>query len=200
MSCDVAEVTESLENELCSFSKLCHFTYVTADSDSPSFPSLHLRHSSISVPSLASPTSQLILQPFRCFTYVTAHSPTLLSPLLRHRIFTYCTSAGEPPRHGLSRIPKEKSPLVLDQEIVEAMQYDHHDQSIHLVNVCVKLERMATEGDLRLAGRCTTLESGQESLFQDIEIWHEWSHFEKKSLYIQEYETQVSQFQDVKIL
>ena len=27
-----------------------------------------------------SPTSQLILQPFRCFTYVTAHSPTL--PLL----------------------------------------------------------------------------------------------------------------------
>ena len=42
-------------------------------------------------PFRALPTSQLILQPFRCFTYVTAHSPTLLSPLLRHRLFTYVT-------------------------------------------------------------------------------------------------------------
>ena len=33
--------------------------------------------------------SQLILQLFRCFIYVTAHFPTLLLPLLRHRIFTY---------------------------------------------------------------------------------------------------------------
>ena len=41
--------------------------------------------------SSALPTSQLILQPFRCFTYATAHSPTLLSLLLRHRIFTYVT-------------------------------------------------------------------------------------------------------------
>ena len=39
------------------------------------------------------PTSQLILQPFRCFTYVTVHSPTLLSLLLRHKLFT----SGEPP-------------------------------------------------------------------------------------------------------
>ena len=38
---------------------------------------------------VTSPTSQLILQPFRCFTYVTAQSRTLLSLLLRHRIFTY---------------------------------------------------------------------------------------------------------------
>ena len=44
---------------------------------SPSFPSLHLRHSSLSNPSVALPTSQLILQPFRCFTYVTAHSQTI---------------------------------------------------------------------------------------------------------------------------
>ena len=58
---------------------------------SPSFPSFHLRHNSFSNPSLALPTSQLILQPFRCFTYVTAHSPTLLSLLLRDRIFTYVT-------------------------------------------------------------------------------------------------------------
>ena len=69
MSCDVGE--------LCSFSNL----------------------------SVTSPTSQLtlqpfrrfpyvtqfILQPFRCFTNATAHSPTLLSLLLRHRLFTYVT-------------------------------------------------------------------------------------------------------------
>ena len=59
MSCDVGEVIESLENEQSSFSKL----------------------------SVTSSMSQLILilQAFRHFTYVTAHSPALLSPLLRHR-------------------------------------------------------------------------------------------------------------------
>ena len=39
----------------------------------------------------ALPRSQLILQPFRHFTYVTAHSLTLLSLLLRQRLFTYVT-------------------------------------------------------------------------------------------------------------
>ena len=34
---------------------------------------------------------QLILQPFRRFTYVTVHSPTLPSLLLRLRLFTYVT-------------------------------------------------------------------------------------------------------------
>ena len=58
---------------------------------SPSFQSHHLRHSSFSNPSLALPISQLILQPFRCFTYVTANSPTLFSLLPRHRSFTYIT-------------------------------------------------------------------------------------------------------------
>ena len=58
---------------------------------SPTFSSLHLRHSSFSNPSVALPTSQLILHPFRCFTYVTAHSPTFLSLLIRHRLFTYVT-------------------------------------------------------------------------------------------------------------
>ena len=57
----------------------------------PSFPSLHLRHSSFSYPSVALPTSQLILQPFRCFPYVIPHSQCLLSLLLRHRLFTYVT-------------------------------------------------------------------------------------------------------------
>ena len=52
---------------------------------SPTFPS---RHSSFSNPSVASPTSQLILQPFRRFTYVTAHSPTLPLLHLRHSSFS----------------------------------------------------------------------------------------------------------------
>ena len=58
---------------------------------SPSFLSLHLRHSSFSNPSVALPTSQLILKLFRCFPYVTVISPTLLSLLLRHRLYTYVT-------------------------------------------------------------------------------------------------------------
>ena len=58
---------------------------------SPSFPSLHPRDKSFSNPYVALPTPQLVLQPFHCFTYVTAHSPTLLSPLLHHRLFTYVT-------------------------------------------------------------------------------------------------------------
>ena len=58
---------------------------------SPTFLSLHLHHSSFSNTSVASPTSQLIFQPFRCITYVTANSPILLSLLLHHRVFTYVT-------------------------------------------------------------------------------------------------------------
>ena len=81
-----------------------HFTYVTAHSDSPSFLSLHLCHSSFSNSSLVLPTSQLILQPFHCFTYITAHSPTLLLPPLHHRIFTYVTWWAA---HGLNSINKD---------------------------------------------------------------------------------------------
>ena len=58
---------------------------------SPTFPSLHLRHCSFSNPSVILPTSQLIFQPFLCFTYITAHSPTLILLLLHHRLFTYVT-------------------------------------------------------------------------------------------------------------
>ena len=94
MSCDV-EVTERLENELC-------FTHVIAHS--PTLPLLYLCHISFSNPSVALPTSQLILQPFRCFTYVidtsptsqlfhcfthvTAHSPTLPLLYLCHSSFS----------------------------------------------------------------------------------------------------------------
>ena len=62
---------------------------------SPNFPSLHLHHSSFSNPTVALPTSQLILQPFCCFTYLTVHSPTIFC-------FSYVTSSslmspGKPP-------------------------------------------------------------------------------------------------------
>ena len=61
MSCDVDSVTERLENELCYNYKLCSFSKL----------------------SVTSSTSQLILQPFRHFTYVTVNFPTL--PLLHLR-------------------------------------------------------------------------------------------------------------------
>ena len=86
MSCDVAEATEGLENELWR-----RWSRWMSGAHSPTFPSLHLRHNSFSNPSVASLTSHLILQPFRCFSYVIVHSPTLLSLLLRHRLFTYVT-------------------------------------------------------------------------------------------------------------
>ena len=81
---------------------------------SPTLPLLYLRQSSFSNPSVASPTSQFILQPFfrfsyvtssslnspgeplmssilqpfRHFTFVTTHSPTLPSLYLRHSSFS----------------------------------------------------------------------------------------------------------------
>ena len=79
MSCDVSEVTERLEIELSCISLIS-----ISSAHSPTFLSLLLRHNSFSNPSVALPTSQLILQPFRCFTYVTAHSPTIQLLHLRH--------------------------------------------------------------------------------------------------------------------
>ena len=92
-NCDVGKVAEGSENEALPHSPtLRRFTYVTPFS-------------------AALPTSQLILQPFRCFTYVidtsltsqlifqpfrrfiyvTAHSTTVPLLYIRHRHFTYVT-------------------------------------------------------------------------------------------------------------
>ena len=62
------EVTERLENELCYDLnyELCSFSNL----------------------SVTSPTSQLILQAFRRFTYVTAHSPIIPLLHLRHSSFS----------------------------------------------------------------------------------------------------------------
>ena len=67
---------------------------------SPTFPSLHLRVSSVSNPSVVSPTLQLILQHFRRFTYVTAHSATLSLLHLRHSSFSN-TSFASPTSQAL---------------------------------------------------------------------------------------------------
>ena len=77
---------------------LFRFSYVTSIAHSPTFPSLHLCHSLFSNPSVALPTSQLILQPFRCFTHVIAHSPnpsfasTSQALHLRHLASRPCSS------------------------------------------------------------------------------------------------------------
>ena len=68
MSCDVGEVKERLENELC-----YDYNY-----ELRSFSNL----------SVTSPTSQLIFQPFRRFTYATPHTPTLPLLYLRHSSFS----------------------------------------------------------------------------------------------------------------
>ena len=48
--------------------------------------------------SVTSPTSQLILQPFRRFTYITAHYPTLLLLHLRHGSFSNPSFASRTPQ------------------------------------------------------------------------------------------------------
>ena len=63
-----------------------HFIYVRAHF--PTLPSLYLRLSSFSKPSVALPKSQLILEPFRHFIYVTIHPPTLQSLYLLHSSFS----------------------------------------------------------------------------------------------------------------
>ena len=80
------------------------FTYITVHS--PTLPLHHLRHSSFSNPSFASPmsqahelcsfsnlsvtspTSQLIFQPFSRFTYVAAPASTVPLLYLRHSSFS----------------------------------------------------------------------------------------------------------------
>ena len=59
-----------------------HFTYIIAHS--PILLPLHLRHFSFYNPSAASPTSQVILKPFNCFTFVTGTLRTSPSELPMH--------------------------------------------------------------------------------------------------------------------
>ena len=74
MSCDIGEVTERLENELWCKEKQSSFSNLYVTTHSPILPSLYLRHTSFSNPSVASPTSQFIPQLFFRFSYVTSSS------------------------------------------------------------------------------------------------------------------------------
>ena len=60
--------------------------------------------------SVTSPMSQLILQPFRQFTYVTAHSPTLPSLYLYHSSFS--NPSGTLPMHSSFSNPSVASPTL----------------------------------------------------------------------------------------
>ena len=103
MSCDIGEVAERLENELCSNPSIAsqlilqpffRFSYDTAHS--PALLLLHLRHSPFSNLSVASPTSQLILQPFFRFSYVTGSS--LTSPGEPHMRISSVFAWAAPPK------------------------------------------------------------------------------------------------------
>ena len=81
MSVDVGKATEGLENELWRR---------WSDGEVGEWAELYLCHSSFSNPSIASPTSQFILQPFFRFSYVRSSSlnspgepPMVLNYLLR---------------------------------------------------------------------------------------------------------------------
>ena len=60
---------------------------------SPTLPPLYIRHSSFYNPFVASPTWYLILQPFRRFIYVTAHSTILPLLHLHHSSFSNPSAA-----------------------------------------------------------------------------------------------------------
>ena len=79
MSCDVGEVTERLENELCWLARWIKWRACDIGEAKEGLKN-ELWRSSFSKLSVASPTPQLILQPFPRFTYLTDHSPAL--PLL----------------------------------------------------------------------------------------------------------------------
>ena len=74
MSCDVGELTKRLENEQSSVHSpsFPSLHYVTAHS--PTILPLYIHHSSFSNPSVASATTQVNLQPFFRFSYITGFS------------------------------------------------------------------------------------------------------------------------------
>ena len=79
-------MTERLENELCSLSlslSLSHSCYYDVDGIGATTSFISVKETMV-----ACSTAELILQPFRHFTYVTAHSITLPSLYLRRRSFS----------------------------------------------------------------------------------------------------------------
>ena len=110
---------------------------------SPTFPSLHLRHNSFSNPYVALPTSQLILQPFRCFTYVTVHSPTLLSLLLRHKLSTSFTWRAA---HACTtpKVRYRRSPLTDDNDLEDKQMILEGKSGLNFFSVTRNLRKKST--------------------------------------------------------
>ena len=133
MSCDVGEVTEMLENELCYDCnyELCSFSNL----------------------SVTSSTSQLILQPFRRFTYITAHSPTFPLLHLRHSSFSN-PSFASPTSQALHLVHLASRPcFVCKDKRQNLRQYKGH---YDLLNLCPTkiLERTKLVGNIILSYFC----------------------------------------------
>ena len=106
--------------------------HLRQNSPSPTLPSLNLRHSSFSNPSVASPTSQLILKPFFRFSYVTGSS---------------LTSLGEPPgelSEELVTQEKRKKGWIMNCDVGEVTErlekelcYDYNYELCSFSNISV---------------------------------------------------------------
>ena len=81
MSCEVDKATEGLENELCSPGELSVELATQEKSKKGWRMNCDVGEATEGL------ENELILQHFRHFTYITAHSPTLLSLYLRHSSF-----------------------------------------------------------------------------------------------------------------
>ena len=86
-------------------------SYSHSRAHSPTSPWLHLCYNSFSNPSVALHTSQIILQPSCCFTYVTVHSPTLPPLYLCHSSF-YSPSVASPTSQALHVLHLASCPCI----------------------------------------------------------------------------------------
>ena len=112
--------------------------------------------SSFSNPSLALPTSQLILQPFRCFTYVTGTSRT------RHLANRPCIGGRKNSLRStslLQQVTKFRSSYsfgqllrILLRAVSSNSSFNNH-KALYFVKYFSRAAQNSPEGRMRLAGR-----------------------------------------------
>ena len=134
MSCDVGEVTEKLEKELCCDYnyELCSFSYL----------------------SVTSPTSQLFLQPFRRFTYVTPHPATLPSLHLHHSLFS---------NHISLHLSYTHFTYATWRAALAREWWKLHDAELHALYSSRNIIRSLTSRRLRWAGHVAHMEQSGNS-------------------------------------
>ena len=153
-------------------------TITMSSAYSPTFSSLLLRHSSFSNPSAGLPTSQLILQPFHCSTYVTAHSPTFF----RFSLVTgsSLTSPGGPPMlfPGLP---------VSDQEIAGLQGWTSSDVISFPIRGCtvVQVEYLGCEGAYLGSRACCSTECSDGYSSRPIWEWGLDGYFPRFVFYLE---------------